>query len=113
MKYSVKLPLSPLKTAIVAAGSIIVVGGLASPARAQYRNARDFVQSDPQTAQQVGRDPALLNNPQYLDQHPSLHRWIQQDPAVRQRLREHPEFLVNRGRYWNREHREGNFANPA
>jgi hypothetical protein len=48
-----------------------------------------------------------------MDKHPSLQRWVHEDPGVRERLRNHPEFLVNRGRYWNRQHKEGNFNNPA
>jgi hypothetical protein len=48
MKYPLKVPLW-LKSVFVAGGSMIVVGALALLASAQYRNERDFVQSDPQT----------------------------------------------------------------
>lgn len=74
----------------------------------ELRNFDEFLDRHPAIARDLRRDPSLVNNPQYLQQHPELQEFLQRHPGVREELRENPRaFLRREKRYERRENRLG------
>jgi hypothetical protein len=50
-----------------------------------------FMDSHREIAEQVRKDPSLLNNQSFVQNHPALQTYLQQNPGVRERLSEDPK----------------------
>jgi hypothetical protein len=78
---------------------------LATPARAQSTKSlpdadttrqelasfNQFLDSHRGTAEQLRRDPSLVNSEEFLKSHPALQTYLQQDPQVREEMKESQE----------------------
>src|SRR6201987_1209580 len=63
-----------------------------------------FLDSHREIAEQVQRDPSLVNNDQFVKNHPALQTFMQQHPSVREELKENPKaFMHEEARYDRRE----------
>jgi hypothetical protein len=72
--------------------------------RQELANFNQFLDSHPETADQVRKDPSLVNNRDFLQHHPALQTYLQDHPAVRQQIKADPNaFLRQESRY---EHRD-------
>ena len=49
-----------------------------------------YMDSHPEVAQQLDKDPALVDNRGYVDSHPGLHEYLQNHPIARRDWRSHP-----------------------
>ena len=59
-----------------------------------------FLDSHSEIAEQVRKNPSLVDNQQFLKDHPALQVYVQQHPAVREELRENPNaFMSAENRY--------------
>jgi hypothetical protein len=66
-----------------------------------------FLQSHPDTAEQLRKDPSLVNSQQFVGDHPALQSYLQDHPELRQQLQQNPNaFMRNDDRS---EH--GSYAN--
>jgi hypothetical protein len=97
--------------------------GLAVPARAQSvpaQNSRpvqdndatrqelarfdQFLDSHREIAEQLRKDPSLVNNQEFVKNHPALQTYLQDHPAVREEIKENPNaFMRQEDRYDRRE----------
>jgi hypothetical protein len=63
-----------------------------------------FLDSHPEVAGQLRKDPSLVNNDDFVKQHPSLQAYLQEHPQVRQEIKENPNaFMRQESRYDRRE----------
>src|SRR5262252_6668640 len=72
-----------------------------------------FLDSHREVAEQVRKNPSLVDNQQFLKDHPALQTYVQQHPAVREELRENPNaFMSAENRYDRNELEPGRTAEP-
>src|SRR5882724_10272033 len=68
--------------------------------RAQLAQFDRFLDSHRETAEQLRRDPSLLKNQQFLQNHPALQTYLQQHPDIQHRLDQNPNaFMRQENRY--------------
>jgi len=74
--------------------------------RGQLASMDRFLDSHPEIAEQLRRDPSLVNNKDFVKSHPELQNYLQQHPAVRQEFSENPNaFMHQEQRFDRREDR--------
>jgi phage-related protein len=72
--------------------------------RAQLAQFDRFLDSHRETAEQLRRDPSLVKNQQFLQNHPALQTYLQQHPDIQQRLDQNPNaFMRQENRFDNNE----------
>jgi hypothetical protein len=63
-----------------------------------------FLDGHPEIAEQVKKDPSLLTNKKFVDQHPALQGYLQQHPQVREEVAENPNgFMQQEQRFDHQE----------
>jgi phage-related protein len=62
---------------------------------AELINMDRFMDSHPEIAEQLRKDPSLLDNKQFVDSHPALQEFLAQHPGVREQARENPNFFMH------------------
>ena len=68
--------------------------------RAELSNFDRFLDNHRETAEQLRKDPSLINNEQYVKDHPDLQAYLQQHPEVREEVKENPNaFMHQEARY--------------
>jgi hypothetical protein len=68
--------------------------------RRELANFDKFLDSHRETAEQLRRDPSLVNNQQFLKEHPALQTYLQQHPAVQQELKNNANaFMQEESRF--------------
>ena len=105
-------PATPMLTALISLGVPAVVH--ATPTQSG-RAAQDnditrqelalfdqLLDSHREIAEQVQRDPSLVNNDQFVKNHPALQTFMQQHPAVREELKENPKAFMHREAVYER-----------
>ncbi len=59
-----------------------------------------FLDSHPEIAQQLRKDPSLIDNRRWVGDHPALHEYLQKHPGVADAFRDHPDaFMRDENRY--------------
>jgi hypothetical protein len=59
-----------------------------------------FLQTHPDTAEQLRKDPSLVNSQQFVSDHPALQSYLQDHPELRQQLQQNPNaFMRDEDRY--------------
>ena len=72
--------------------------------RGQLANFDRFLDGHQEIAEQLRKDPSLVNNEEFVEKHPALHEYLQQNPGVRADLSQNPnEFLRQEQRFDRRE----------
>ena len=109
-------PATPMLAALISLGAPAVIHG----APVQYQNTHSahdsditrqelalfdqFLDSHREIAEQVRQNPSLVNNDQFVKNHPALQTFMQQHPSVREELKENPKaFMHEEARYDRRE----------
>jgi len=91
------------KVAIAAFTASILFGALSFAAIAQnypLATTDNYLSSHPEVAQQLNQNPKLIDNPQYIAQHPGLHQYLEKHPHARHEWRSHPyRYMRHEGRY--------------
>jgi len=62
--------------------------------RQQVAELDRFLDSHPETAQQLRKQPDLVLNDQFLKSHPALQGYLQQHPDVRDQIRQNPNAFM-------------------
>src|SRR5260370_738833 len=63
-----------------------------------------FLDSHPEMAEQLRKDPSLINNQQWVENHPALQEYLQTHPEIREEFSENPNaFMLREERYERRE----------
>lgn len=65
----------------------------------------NFMDSHPEMAGQIQKDPSLINNQQFVESHPALQEFLQGHPQVREEIAENPNVFMHREQRY--EQREG------
>ena len=59
-----------------------------------------FLDGHPEVAEQLRKDPSLINNQEFVDKHPELREFLQNHPGVREEFQENPNaFMRQENRY--------------
>jgi hypothetical protein len=68
--------------------------------RQELANFDKFLDNHRETAEQLRKDPSLVNNQEFAKNHPALQAYLQDHPAVREEIRENPNaFMQAENRY--------------
>ncbi len=94
-----------MKKSLTTLAVLAFVGAMTSAAFAGPVTRFDYGYLDehPEVAHQLGANPSLADNPQFLATHPGLDSYLSQHPEVRQDLQQHPyrfmtdEWRLNHG----------------
>ena len=74
--------------------------------RTQLASLDRFLDSHPEIAEQLRKDPSLVNDKKFVEHHPELRTYLQQNPGVREEFRENPNaFMHQEQRFDRREDR--------
>src|SRR5258708_28938285 len=59
-----------------------------------------FMDSHPEIAEQLRNNPSLINNREFMENHPALQEYLQNHPEVREEFKEDPNaFMRQENRY--------------
>jgi GrpB-like predicted nucleotidyltransferase (UPF0157 family) len=76
--------------------------------RRQLASFDNFLDSHPEVAEQLRKDPSLVDNHEFVDKHPDLQEYLQQHPEIREEIRQNPNrFMHEEERFDRREDRDG------
>ena len=74
--------------------------------RDELANFDHYLDSHRETAEQIRKDPSLVNNDEFVKNHPSLQTYLQQHPEVRSAIKQNPNaFMQQEARYDQNEYR--------
>jgi phage-related protein len=72
--------------------------------RGELVNMDRFLDSHPEIAEQLRKDPSLINNATWVQQHPALNEFLENHPGVREEFTENPNaFMRQEDRFDQRE----------
>jgi phage-related protein len=61
-----------------------------------------FLDSHPETAEQLRKDPSLINNKEFVEKHNNLRDFLQDNPQVREEIRENPNAFMHQEQRFDR-----------
>jgi phage-related protein len=70
--------------------------------RGELANMDRFMDSHPEIAEQLRKDPSLVNNREFVENHPALQQFLADHPGVREEYRENPNAFMNREERFDR-----------
>jgi hypothetical protein len=76
-------------------------------------NVDRFLDSHPEIAEQLRKDPALVNNKEFVEKHPALQTYLQEHPAIREEIRENPNAFMRQEERFDRRDGDLNRAQLA
>jgi YHS domain-containing protein len=80
------------------------IGGDRDVTREELAATDRFMDTHPEIAEQLHKDPSLIKNKEFVESHPALHEFLQTHPEVREEFRENPNgFMRQEGRFERRE----------
>lgn len=62
--------------------------------RGELANMDRFLDSHPEIAEQLTKDPSLIKNQQFVEKHPELQEFLQRHPGVREEFSENPAVFM-------------------
>jgi len=71
--------------------------------RKELANFDEFLDSHREIAEQVRKDPSLLDNQQYLKDHPELQKYLWNHPGVREEVKENPTVFMHQENRYDRQ----------
>jgi small nuclear ribonucleoprotein (snRNP)-like protein len=90
-------------------GGVQSVPGDNDTTRGELASFDRFMDSHPEIAEQLQRDPSLVTNEEFVERHPALQEYLQQHPGVREEITENPNrFMRQEQRFDRREDRRDN-----
>jgi len=72
-----------------------------------------FLDSHPEIAEQLRKDASLVNNKQFIQNHPALRQYLQEHPAVREEFSENPNAAMRQEQRYDRHEDAPNFGDPG
>ena len=61
-----------------------------------------FLDGHPELAEQIRKDPSLVNNEEFVENHSDLQRYLQEHPEVREDLRQNPNAVMHQEQRYDR-----------
>jgi hypothetical protein len=79
--------------------------------RGQLASFDRFSDSHPEIAEQLRKNPSLMNDKEFVKNHPALQEYLEQHPEVREEIRENPNAFMRQERRFDRREdgRDSNF----
>ena len=71
--------------------------------RQELASFDQFLDSHRETAEQLRKDPSLVNNQEFLKSHPALQTYLQQHPQVSEEIKESPETFMRKENRFDRQ----------
>ncbi len=68
----------------------------------QLSTLDQFLDSHPDVAQQVRKNPSLINNEEFVENHPALQQYLQAHPEVREGLTQNPGVVMRQEQRFDR-----------
>jgi len=65
-----------------------------------------WMRQNPDAAQEIRKDPSLLNNSEYMAKHPDLQKFMEDHPDFRRAAKKNPNRVVHKGVHMNKQARE-------
>lgn len=63
--------------------------------RRQLANFDQFLDQHPEVAEQLRKDPSLVDNREFVDNHPALQSYLQQHPEIREDIKQNPNAVMH------------------
>jgi len=79
--------------------------------RTELKNFDKFLDSHPEIAEDLAKNPSLVNDQDYVNKHPDLKEFLRSHPGVREEVKENPQVFMRRERRF--ESHEGNETNAG
>ena len=54
-----------------------------------------FLDSHPEIAERLRKDPSLVNDKTFVGNHPALQQFLAEHPGVREEYKQHPSAFMN------------------
>lgn len=67
-------------------------------------NTDRYMDQHPEVAHQLTKDPRLIDNRQYVENHPGLHAYLANHPTARKDWKSHPYRFMHRENRYDRNH---------
>jgi phage-related protein len=83
------------------------------PSRAELANFDRFLDGHRETAEQLRKDPTLVNNEKFVKDHPGLQQYLQEHPGVQQQLSANPTAVMQQERRFDQREEARNDASHA
>src|SRR5437899_2172701 len=79
--------------------------------RRELRNFDQYLDSHPEVAEALRKDPNLINNPNWVSKHQELKDWLEDHPNAREELKENPTAFMRREKgFEKQEGKEGDIT---
>src|SRR5260370_25105089 len=75
--------------------------------RQQLAAFDQFLDSHPELGEQLRKDPSLVNNDDFVANHPDLQRYLQDHPEVREDLNQNPNAVMHQEQRYDRRGKRG------
>jgi hypothetical protein len=107
-----------MKRGITILSAAALTLALAGPVMAQNRVTNPgaenadyaFFDSHPNVARALRENPSLIDNQQWVDQHPDLHEYLKTHPNVRHEFKSHPYKFMHRAEEMQNQPHPGAYA---
>jgi phage-related protein len=70
--------------------------------RGELANMDRFLDGHPEISEQLRKNPSLVNNKEFVENHPALQQFLASHPGVREEYKENPGGFMNRERTFDR-----------
>jgi len=78
-----------------------------------HRHFGEFLGGHSNISEQLSKDPSLVKNQEYMQNHPELKDYLNQHPDVRQGLMQNPETFVKSSQQFNTNNKNGTYSSAA
>ena len=75
-----------------------------------HRHFGEFLGGHSSINEQLSKDPSLVKNQEYMQNHPELKDYLNQHPDVRQGLMQNPETFVKSSQQFNTTNKNGSYS---
>jgi hypothetical protein len=100
----VATPVSAQSSSTQTTGQPTVMPNDGDTTRRQLVGFDNFLDSHAELAGQLRQDPSLVNNKEFVEDHPALQQYLQDHPGIREEIKENPNaFMRRENRYDRRE----------
>src|SRR5712672_358340 len=80
--------------------------------RRQLSTMDQFLDKNPNADRDLRRNPGLVNNAEYLQQHPELQTFLNQHPGVKEEISENPRYFMQRENRFDAQEQSRRGTNP-
>src|SRR5258706_15754 len=71
--------------------------------RIELADFDQFMDSHREIAEQLRKDPSLVNNREFVEKHPALQTYLQEHPGIREEIKENPNAFMRQENRFDRQ----------